>query len=383
MNDKEDMHITNELLASVFADAALFCGKEDVLHAIIYHQLKKAGYPHTRIAREMALTSNRVDIVVYGNGVQGDFATTKHNPLVSIEIKGGAYGNRNALADTINQSGYCSDMAKLKPEAARGVEAWFICVDMPQLGRAISPTKAQLISDQCATHGLAFAYYCQGEELFYVSRPGKKLMTHLIPKVVPTRNMAGVGFLLNPDDKRLAALAQDCLMVSGHEANNAALLYDCLRRSGFGVAQLSLETYFSFAARGSRMQDRPDMVVFDGDFDGRFNLYKGGNSKLSNDQHKLAHIETIFEIKGGAAMAKKSSNAVMKDYLADIHKLCDWRDLAEKTKQGTKLQAIFMGVDLRTSGLPDESVDTLINESKKLGTGLIYISRDRVKTVQT
>ena len=80
---------------------------------------------------------------------------------------------------------------------------------------------------------------------------------------------------------------------------------------------------------------------------------------------------------------KKGSNAVMKDYLADIHKLCGWRDLAEKTKQGTKLQVIFMGVDLRTSGLPDESVDTLINESKKLGTGLIYISRDRVKTVQT
>lgn len=69
--------------------------------------------------------------------------------------------------------------------------------------------------------------------------------------------------------QRLPVIA---LMINGHEANNAALLYDCLRTSGFGVAQLSLETYFSFAAQGNRMQDRPDLVVFDGDFDGRFNL---------------------------------------------------------------------------------------------------------------
>jgi len=170
-------------------------------------------------------------------------------------------------------------------------------------------------------------------------------------------------------------------MINGHEANNAALLYNCLRTSGFGVAQLSLETYFSFAAQGSRMQDRPDIVVFDGDFDGRFNLYKGGNAKQSNDQHKLAHIETIFEIKSGAAMAKKGTNAVMKDYLADISKLCRWRDLAAKTRNGTKLQAVFMGVDVRASGLPDDAVDTLVNESRKLGTGLIYISHDQVKTV--
>ena len=38
------MHITNELLASVFADSSAFCGKEDVLHAQIYHRLLGAGY---------------------------------------------------------------------------------------------------------------------------------------------------------------------------------------------------------------------------------------------------------------------------------------------------------------------------------------------------
>jgi len=377
------MHITNELLASIFAESSAFCGKEDVLHAVIYHELKKAGHSHTRIAREQPLANNRVDIVLYGNSVTGDFATTQMKPVAAIEVKGGAYGNRNALTDTIDLSGYCADMTKLKPEATKGIESWFICVDMPELGRAISPAKAQLVSEQCTLHGLAFAYYCQGDEQFYVSYPKKRLMAHPVGKITVTRNVKGVDFLLKQNDKRLTALARDCLMINGHEANNTALLYDCLRTEGFGVAQLSLETYFSFASQGSRMQDRPDLIVFDGDFDGRFNLYKGGNAKLSNDLHKLAHIETIFEVKGGAAMAKKSNNAVMKDYLADIHKLCGWRELAAKTRSGTKVQTIFMAVDVRASGLPDDAVVTLVSESKKLGNGLIYVSRERVETVRT
>lgn len=378
------MHITNELLASIFAESSVFCGKEDVLHAVVYHQLKKAGHFHTRIAREQALASNRVDIVLYGNSVGGDFATTQKKPLAVIEVKGGAYNVRNALKDEIDASGYCSDMAKLKPEAGRGIEAWFLCVDMPELGRAVSPLKVGLVSEQCSAHGLSFAYYCQGEDQFYVSRPKKQLVLHPVAKIAVSRNKKGVDFLLRQNDRNLAALARDCLMVNGHEANNTALLYDCLRTSGFGVAQLSLETYFSFAAQlPGGMQKRPDMVVFDSDFDGRFNLYKGGNAKLSNDQHKLAHIETIFEVKGGAAMAKKSNNAVMKDYLADINKLSRWRKLAEKTRSGTKVQTIFLGVDVRTSSLPAVAVEALVDESKRLGNGLIYISRDRLETVPT
>jgi len=304
------MHITNELLAAVFAESSAFCGKEDVLHAIIYHQLKQAGHPHTRIAREQALASNRVDIVLHGNGIAGNFTNTQQQALAAIEVKGGAYATRNALKVEIDANGYCTDMAKLKPEAAKGIESWFVCVDMPELGRAMTPTKVQQVSAQCTQHGLSFAYYCQGEEAFYLSHPKQPLATFPVARTSTSRNVSGVGFLLNPTDQKLAALARDCLSVNGHEANNAALLYDCLRTAGFGVAQLSLETYFSFAKQqGSSMQARPDLVVFDGDFDGRFNLYKDGNAKLSNDQHKLAHIETIFEIKGGAAMAKKSNRA--------------------------------------------------------------------------
>ncbi|MDP2834327.1 MAG: hypothetical protein Q8Q28_13730 [Pseudomonadota bacterium] len=377
------MHVTNELLASVFADSSAFCGKEDVLHALLYHRLLGAGYTHTRMAREQALSNNRVDLVLFGDDMAGAFTGTSKKPLVAIEVKGGAYGNRNALKDTIDASGYCADMAKLKPEAARGIEAWFVCVDMPELGRAVSPARLGLISEQCTAHGLAFAYYCQGEATFHTSRPKQKLVAIPIAKASNKSSRAGIDFLLAANDPKLAALSRKCLAVNGHEANNTVLLYDCLRGAGFGVAQLSLETYFNFAAQpGSRMQERPDLVVFDADFDGRFNLYKGGNATMSNDQHKLAHIQTIFEVKGGSSMNKKSDNAVMKDYLSDIEKLKHWRDGATKARSGTRLQTVFLGVDGRTKGLPTAAVQTLIGESRKLGNGLIYLSRDGVVTAR-
>ncbi|MDP2852180.1 MAG: hypothetical protein Q8O23_02120 [Gallionella sp.] len=375
------MHMSNELLASVFADSSAFCGKEDVLHALLYHRLLGAGYSHNRLAREQPLGNNRVDLVLFGNDMTGDFSDTKKKPLVAIEVKGGAYGDRNALKDTIDASGYCTDMAKLKPEVARGVESWFICVDMPELGRAVSPLKVTLVAEQCAKHGLAFAYYCQGEATFQVSNSKQKLATFPIAEATNTSSRAGIEFLFAQNNPKLAALSRKCLSVSGHEANITALLYDCLRSADFGVSQLSLETYFSFAAKsGSRMQDRPDLVVFDADFDGRFNLYKRGNVSMSNDQHKLAHIQAIFEVKGGSSMNKKSDNAVMKDYLADLKKLKDWRDRAKQARGETRLQTVFLGVDGRTKGLAKASVQTLIDESQNLGNGLIYLNRDGMAT---
>jgi hypothetical protein len=377
------MSITNNLLAAVFADSSLFCGKEDVIHAIIHHQLVKSGIPSQRIAREQGLSGNRVDIALYDQEVTGDFATTQRKPLAAIEVKGGAYGYRNALKDEIDASGYCKDMAKLKVEATKGIECWFLCVDMPELGRAVSPLKVELVSERCAAHGVSFAYYCQGESRFYVSRPGQKLAQVPVCKVVAMRNSGGVEFLLDRSAPKLSALASQCLAVNGHEANHTALLYDCLHNAGFGVAQLSLETYFSFAAQeGSRMQERPDLVAFDPDFDGRFNLYKGGDMRQSNDVHKLAHIDTVFEVKAGAAMNKKSDKGVMQAYLDDIQKLRRWRDGAAAARKGTRVKTVFLGVDGRARGLPAESIAALASESRKCGGGLIYINRARMEAVR-
>lgn len=377
------MHITNNLLRAIFADSSLFCGKEDVIHAIIHHQMTRARISPLRIAREQALSGNRIDVVLFGDGVSGDFATTQQKPLAAIEVKGGAYGYRNALKMEIDASGYCKDMTKLKAEATRGIECWFLCVDMPDLGRAVSPLKLTLVAEQCTIHGLSFAYYCQGEASFHVSRPTQKLMQIPIGLVSSDRSDRSVDFLLELNEPNLVALARQCLAVSGNEANITARLYDVLRSTGYGVAQLSLETYFSFsAAEGSRMQERPDLVVFDAGFDGRFNLYRDGDMSRSNDAHKLAHLDTIVEVKGGSAMDKKGDKGVMQAYLDDIHKLGRWRDRAAAARKGTQVKTIFLGVDARTRSLPAESVAVLVAESRKLGGGLIYFGRDRLEAIR-
>ncbi|WP_324733397.1 hypothetical protein [Pseudomonas paeninsulae] len=377
------MNITNMLLANVFSDSGLFCGKEDVVHAIIHHQLVKSGISSQRIAREQALSGNRVDIVLFGDGFEGDFATTQSIPVAAVEVKGGAYGYRNALKVEIDANGYCADMAKLRDDAAKGIECWFFCVDMAELGRAISPHRIELISAQSNSHGLSFAYYCQGEDFFYVSRPKQKLTQAPIAKKIANNCKPKSAFELESKAFKLDQLARECLAVTGHEANTTARLYHRLRDAGFGAEQLSLETYFSFAApAGSRMQERPDLVVFSEGFDGRFNLYRGGDMRQSNDAHKLAHIDTIFEVKAGAALDKKGDKAVMQAYLNDIHKLVRWRDGAASARKGTRVKTMFMGVDGRSGGLPVAPVTLLVEECRKNSVGLIYISRDRVETVQ-
>jgi len=104
--------------------------------------------------------------------------------------------------------------------------------------------------------------------------------------------------------------------------------------------------------------------------------------RQSNDTHKLAHIDTLFEVKDGAAMNKKSDKGVMQAYVDDIQKLWRWRDGAVAARKGTRVKTVFLGVDGRARGLPAESIAALVGESRKGGGGLIYISRERMEVVR-
>lgn len=369
------MHITDQLLSQVFSDASLFCGREDVIHAILHYQLTRSGVSSWRIAREQNLpVAGKVDVVLYGDDATGDFAATTAKPLAAIEVKGGAYGNRNALNDEIDASGFCADMTKLQADARQGIECWFVCVDMPELGRAVSALKAQLVSERCTAHGLCFAYFCQGESYYLVSRPGRPLARVEVPAAAADAGGRCLDYLFTRDDPRFGALVRGLRSVSGNEANITSMLYNSLRDGGYRVQQLSLETFFSFAAKpGSRMQDRPDMVIFDAGFDGRFNLYRGGNTRNSNDGHKLAHIDTIVEVKGGAAIDRKSDAGVLRDYFADIDKLSGWRQKAGIARPGTCPQTLFVGVDGRRAGLSQAARDDLIEKYALAGVGLIHV----------
>ena len=144
---KIESAISRNILASIFGDIDKFCGKEDVIHAIIYHHLLESGMSSNQVAREQPISKNRIDLVIFDQEFQGQYNKTNILPKIAIEVKGGAYGNRNALKDTIKPDGYCEDMEKLEKD--KGIEAWFICVDMPELGRSIDDLLIKDIHEQC------------------------------------------------------------------------------------------------------------------------------------------------------------------------------------------------------------------------------------------
>lgn len=373
------MNLSKNTLSLIFGDAFSFCGKEDVIHGIIYHRLRESGLLITQIAREQPISkpTNRVDLVTFDKNSNGQFKSTSHIPQLAIEVKGGAYNVRNALKDEISSDGYCKDMAKLEREVLTGIESWFICIDMPQLGRSVSPHLITLVHKQCEMRGISFAYYCQGEDNFYHAPMGEK--PSLVPVYVDGCKGSdfNVSTVLDEGNQLFNMMCEGLLQINGHEANTVAALYHLFRCSGYAVNQLSLETYFSFAKRpGSTMHDRPDMVLFDSSFDGMFNLYKNGNASQSNDAHKLEHINTVFEVKGSATMNKKGPSARLNDCLSDLAKLDLWK--ANAGALGcTSLQGCFLYLDGHRKPLPSSAIEDMVANAS--GNKVIYLSSNGIE----
>ena len=364
-------------LASIFCDTDMFCGKEDVIHAIIYHHLLESGLFPSQVAREQPVSTNRIDVVVFDEQVQGQFKNTYLLPRVAIEVKGGAYGNRNALNDEISSDGYCKDMDKLEKEVANGIASWFICVDMPELGRAVTREGVNKIHSQCKKRKISFAYYCQGEENYFYAPVGKAESSQ---KIAINKNggiKPKVKSILNASNPDFNNMCEHLLKINGHEANTTAALYQLFRKSGLAASQISLETYFSFAKKpGSRMHDRPDLVLFDKDYDGTFNLYRKGNAELPNDSHKMANINTILEVKGSAAMNLKSDKARLKIYLEDIAKIKGWQAMAGAHRRKA-LDGYFICLDGRKKSLPTTAVQGMFERSEN--NQVVYISNRGVE----
>ncbi|TPH13940.1 hypothetical protein [Litorilituus lipolyticus] len=348
-----------------------------MIHAITYGSLIGSGILPIQIAREQPISSSRLDLVVFDKQINGQFYQSNLLPKAAIEVKGGAYGNRNALHDEISSNGYCADMDKLEKEALKGVESWFICIDMPELGRSINLNRIADIYAQCKSRHISFAYYCQGEDSFFNAPTDTKESYEKVNLSNSYGSDTPVQSILNIDNPAFITMCNELLKINGHEANTVAALYQLFRDANFGVQQLSLETYFSFAkTNGSRMHDRPDMVIFNQHFDGKFNLYKGGNKNCSNDAHKMAHINTIFEVKGSALMNKKGDSARLKIYLDDITKLQNWQNMA--SKNGSKdLKAYFICLDGRKKSLHNSAIEEMVNKSSNVS--IVYIGNERIE----
>tara|TARA_R110001599_G_scaffold82854_2_gene222823 strand:- start:7093 stop:8205 length:1113 start_codon:yes stop_codon:yes gene_type:complete len=361
------------IIQEFYENASGFCGGEHVLHAIFYSLCLKRGLNHQQIAREYNVDKTLIDIAIFNDDCDGDFTNPNNIPHTLIEFKGGAYGTRNALKDTIDKNGYCSDYVKLSNPRFNESAKWLVAVDMPEL--KVSITDSQLINCalQAERNNFIFSYYCQHKPDYYVSEKGtihKKKLS--IKPPTPKARTSDILDILNGN----VTLKKQTQNINGHEANNAALLYSCLRDSHYAIPEVSLETYFNLANfNGKRMQSRPDLVIFNNSFDGCFNLYKNGDKSLPNDAHKLSALEAIIEIKGSAGLNNATDNKLKKLYEADIAKLIMWRNALLNNGASGLLKTIFWAVDNRKSPININILDEIKKLAMMNDIEFIYYGR--------
>jgi hypothetical protein len=307
------------LFSAFFSAVSGVCGHEATLHANFMHQLLRAGVPGPCIEREHPIGGKRVDLVVLAE-CHNRIWSVSDEVAMAFEFKGGAYNVRNALSDEIDADGYCADLDKLAPFAVLGVECWFVCTDMAELGIALSPAATMRIAAQCARRKINFAYHAQGESYCLIAGAGSN------PVRVPLKHSTqGTSAMPNWRDclPRLAPLMRQARST---EDTATGFVYHALRQAGIGTTQLSLETYFHCEAGASRMQQRPDICVFDSPVAGRFNLYRGGDRTRSNDGIKIGNLRALIEIKGSNGASRASAKSFASQIAADIDKLAQWRN---------------------------------------------------------
>ena len=306
------------IFTAFFSDVSAVCGHEATLHANFMHHLLADGAPCEAVMREYRIGGKRIDLVL--SAVQHDGAWTPcASPTMAFEFKGGAYNTRNALHDVIDADGHCPDLDKLAALRSEGLECWFVCSDMAELGIALSPWAQLQVAKQCARRGIHFAYHAQGQDRLLIARAGRPLQR---PKLQATAPAVASHARWQDSLPLLAAMLSQS---SFTEDTATGVVYHALQRSGFNARQVSLETYFKCARARGRMQDRPDICVFGNRVDGRFNLYRGGDPARSNDGIKIGNLQALIEIKGSDGTARTSERSFAALVSADIDKLRLWR----------------------------------------------------------
>lgn len=161
-----------DLLARIFGDADI-CGTEKPFHAILCHHLmNEEGLRSADFVREYRspeVPRCSVDIAVFARHTRGHWSRPGQT---LIEVKGSAYGDRNALRDRIDCYGQCDDIKKLA-RYPRDLERWLICFDLHELGIAVGPKKRILLAENCAREGINVAFFAQGESEFLVGCAGR------------------------------------------------------------------------------------------------------------------------------------------------------------------------------------------------------------------
>lgn len=268
--------------------------------------------------REYRIGGKRVDLVLATVQREGQW-TLCPGPTTAFEFKGGAYNTRNALHDVIDVDGYCADLDKLVALRNQGLECWFVCCDMAELGIALSLPAQLRVAAQCGRRGIHFAYHAQGQGQCLIARAGRPLQR----LALQPKSLVAAPHARWQDS--LPLLAGMLRQSSFTEDTAVGMVYHALQQAGFHSNQVSLETYFKCAGAGGRMQDRPDVCVFGERVGGRFNLYRGGDPTRSNDGIKIGDLRALIEIKGSDGTARTGERSFAATVGADIDKLALWR----------------------------------------------------------
>lgn len=360
-----------------FADMRNVCGTEKTFHAGFYHQLMRSGLNPSQISREFRTANCTVDFVLYDENCR------RITDL--FEFKGGAYGTRSSLHDTVSPDYPIRDLEKLVAAKPTGARSWFVCIETPELGIALHGDAAIRVSERATKRGIGFIY-CNPESGHFLYRsPGRELEQIDLGDLGSVPRFQSAPPSLGAESCVMTDFAAKAAHTVGAEDNFANLLYSTIRGQGAKSQQVALETYFNLAAvKQSRMQLRPDLTLFKEDVDGRFNLYRNGNPTATNDPVKLKNLRAIVEIKGSASLERQGPAQVVKAYRRDIEKLGTWRTLIDKGCQEFRIslrekpEYLLIGIDNRKSSLDQKVVSALRTEAKRSKVTFHYIYRGSI-----
>lgn len=297
-----------------FSEAKDVCGSEGLFQSIFYHQCR-LNYKQDQIRREEAVDGGRVDFVI-----------EETDRLISIELKAGANGHRNSLANMkeVENTGKglqhdIDKLLSLQKQTGKHVESWLVCVDLLVLGIAFSKKDVDKYSSVSNKQGVHFAYLAQLNDNCEIWENEKRKEHKLcIPDC--TSNISALA-LLNMKSTWTEFFYEVATEEDSPECAHVGLLYHILRRKGLKHTQLASEVFFNCNKYGTRQYYIPDIAVFGDKFIGQFQLFGNNKRTIENDKYKLPELVSIMEFKGGRSFKSKGIKSRQEAIISDVEKL--------------------------------------------------------------
>lgn len=305
----------DKVISGFFSEAKAVCGSEGLYQSIFYHHAR-GRFGQNQIRREERAEGGKVDFVL-----------EDADRVIVVELKAGANGHRNSLANMkeveSKGKGLQHDLAKLHSvhlRSSKPIESWLVCVDLAALGIAFSEFDLEKYSTLANNQGTNFAYISQLDDEYQTWVAGKRLVHKLeTPQCTPQADpwhLIGSKALWRDF---FAEVGRD----NGPECSHVGLFYHALRRAGLLHRQVASEVFFNCNRYGTRQYYIPDFAVFEEGFVGHFQLYGNNRRTVENDQYKLPVLVSVLEFKGGNAFSAKTIEMRQEEIVADVEKLAE------------------------------------------------------------